>query len=228
MLVDKTENLIPKGIILPGAISRDIWDTVAFLLTVAYTFIIPYQISFVQQSISISRFCVDCAIDAFFVLDVYARIKKFAVMKDGNLLTDPKEFRQLYIHGDFLGDLISMIPSSAIYYIIGIKDERYRMMRLFQLTRVRRFGTYLDNFIETCNTRVHLAISTAVMRILQIFFIVLFLCHWVACGYHFIGASSASTHSWIVADNSVHETMMTRYVRSFYWSLYTGKKFKLY
>lgn len=227
MLADTEETSIPKGIILPGALSRQIWDALALVFTVVITFTIPYQISFSNSDVSLPRFCFDVLVDVFFLLDVYARMTKFATMKDGYLLTNPKEFRKLYISGEFCSDLISIIPMSTMSYFMGVKDERYGLLRLLQLTRVRRFGTYLNNFVETCKSRANHTISTAAKRILQIFLAVLFLCHWVSCAYHFIGTSSSSATTWIVVDESITESMTTRYVRSFYWSLYTGESKKV-
>ena len=221
MLVNNEENSVPKGIILPDSLTREIWDGVALLLTVVFTFTIPYQISFPDNGVIVSRFIIDVFMDLFFILDIYVRIRRFAIMKDGYLLTDPKEFRKIYFSSDFRSDLLSVLPLSTMAYMMDIRDEKYGMLRLFQLTRVCRFGKYFDSFIETCNSKAKIAISTAVVRILQIFFIVLFLCHWVACAYHFIG-NSANPMTWLVADASINETMTTRYLRSFYWSLYTG------
>ncbi len=223
MLVNNEEESIPRGIILPGARSRQVWDAVSLLFTILFTFNIPYQISFSNNSVAVSRFCADVLMDIFFILDVYARMMNFAVTKDGHLITNPRDFRKLYMNGEFRGDLISIIPLSTVSYFARIKDQRYGIFRLLQLTRVRRFGTYLESVIETCRMRFNLTISTAVKRILQIFFIVLFLSHWFACTYHFIGISSHSAIAWVAVDESLDVPMISRYVRSFFWSLYTGK-----
>ncbi len=229
MLISNQDDSIPKGIILPDTLSRELWDAVALLLTVVFTFTIPYEISFPQGSVLLSRFLIDVFMDLFFIIDVYARTRRFAIMKDGNLVTEPREFRKVYFNSEFRGDILSVIPLSSIGYMINIRDRRYGMLRLLQLIRVRRFGKYFSSLVETCNSRASFAISTAVIRIVQIFFIVLFLCHWVACVYHFIGNTSES-YSWLAADESIDESMATRYVRSFYWSLYTGasRKFLFY
>jgi len=223
MLVNNQETSIPSGVILPGSIYREIWELFALIFTLTFTFTIPYQISFSNKDITVSRFLIDALMDGFFAFDVYSQLNKFAVMKDGHLLSDPVEFRKLYLKGEFRGDFISILPISTIFFFIQIRDKRYGIFRLLQLTRVRRFGTYLDRFVEACKTRANVSISTAVMRIFQIFFIVLFLCHWFACTYHFIGVSSSSSITWLHKDESLSELMITRYIRSFFWALYTGE-----
>lgn len=220
-MVNNNESSIPKGIILPGSLIREVWDTIALILTLVFTFTIPYQISFSDMGIPISRFCVDLCMDVFFILDCYAKLNKFAVVKEGHIVTDPKEFRKVYFANDFQGDLFSILPLSSAGFIFNVRDERYGFMRLCQFFRVRRFGKYFDGFVETCKARARIHVSPAFMRVIQIFFIVLFLGHWIACMYHFIGNTSDEI-SWLSADDSNDSSMQIRYLRSFYWALYTG------
>lgn len=222
MLVNNEESSVPRGIVLPGSLTRELWDAMALFLTLVFTFTIPYQISYSSVGISLPRFFADLCMDIFFISDFYARMRKFAVIKEGNLVTDPKEFQKVYIANEFQGDLLSVIPLSFVGFFINVSGERYGMLRLFQLLRVRRFGKYFDAFIESCKNRAQLHISTALIRVIQIFFIVLFLCHWIACTYHFIGRTSNEIN-WLSIDGSSDSSMHIRYLRSFYWSLYTGK-----
>ena len=62
---------------------------------------------------------------------------------------------------------------------------------------------------------------------------VLILCHWVACAFHLIGDASlvssahtaatgtSSNSNWLIEDDMVDENARRRYLRSFYWALYT-------
>ncbi len=216
------ETPVPKGVVLPETIFRYIWDSLLLVQTMMLVFTIPYQISFLDTDIGLSLFMIDVCIDIFCSLDVYARLMKFAVMNDGSLIVEPSDFRSIYLKKNFGGDIVSIVPASIVGYVFGIRDRRYGLLRLFQFLRARHFGTYFSSLAETINTKSRTTISTAQMRVMQIFFIILFLCHWFACIYHLLGR--LPTHStWLTVDESMEADEVARYLRSFYWSLYTSK-----
>ena len=223
MMVTEVVSSIPKGVVLPDSIWRQTWEFIALVLLVISLFMVPYQISFSDKGVGEMQFVFDVVIDLFFAVDIIARITKFAVMKDGFLVSVPSEFRKIYIRGEFPADLFSSIPISFIVYLIGTKNHYYGISRLLQITRTRRFGKYLNNFIEAVTSRSKIVVSTASLRIFQIGFFVVCLCHWFACSYHYIGTKSDTSYNWIIADNSVATSMGLRYLRSFYWALYTSK-----
>lgn len=222
MLISDQSTMIPKGVILPEALERCIWDSMLFVQTIIFAFLIPFQASFLDTGVGLSLFILDCSMDVLFVLDIFGHLKKFAKMKDGTLLLEQSEFRRVYLQTDFRGDLFTTIPISTIGYIIGVRDRTYGFLRIFQFLRIRHFGKYLGIFFENVNTKTKFTISTAELRLTQIFFIVLFLCHWFACAFHALGQVS-DDESWLVVDESTGVGRGGLYLRSFYWSLYTGE-----
>ena len=231
----------PKGVVLPNSVARRIWDTTALSFLVVLIFTVPYQISFSGivagggggggGGIGLVPFLLDCTIDAFFIADVYARATRFAVMKDGVLVDEPKRFSRLYLQeGGFRTDVISSVPASFIAYVAGQQRHLYGCLRLIQLVRVRRLGPYLDDFVDFYATKTGKTLSTAFLRISQMFLGVLILCHWVACAFHLIGDVSLSSDdsnattapaNWLVEDGTAGEHAGGRYLRSFFWALYT-------
>jgi len=222
MMVTEQQASVPKGVVLPEAVSRFIWELLLLLQTISFTFIIPFEISFLSNGIGVPIFIVDTVMDIVFMMDVYARLKKFAIMKDGYLLTEPVEFRSLYFHSDFGGDVLSLIPLSFTGYLFGVRDGRYGLLRIVQFVRIRQFGNYLSSVVENVNARTKFNISNAQLRIMQIFFVVLFLCHWFACIFHLLG-NMPEKETWLITDESMSANNGGRYLRSFYWALYTGK-----
>ncbi len=223
MMVTEVVSSVPKGVVLPDSIWRQTWEFIALVLLVISLFMVPYQISFSDKGVDKMQFLLDLVIDLFFAADIIARITKFAVIKDGFLVSVPSEFRKIYIRGEFPADLFSSMPVSFFVYLIGTKNHYYGISRLVQITRIRRFGKYLSNFIEAVTSRSKIVVSTGSLRIFQIGFFVVCLCHWFACAYHYIGTKSDTSYNWIVVDDSIGTTMGLRYLRSFYWALYTGK-----
>lgn len=215
----------PKGVILPNSTIRQAWDTIALFFLMLLVFTIPYQISFSNVDdggIGVGQFIMDCIIDSFFVADIYARTSRLAVMKDGALIDSPKTFRRLYLQGAFRMDIISAVPASFIGYFAGRRRHTYGLLRLFQLVRIRHLGRYLDDFVDLYAIKTGKALSTAFLRISQMFLGILFLCHWVACTFHLIADVSSSSANWLVEDGTAAEDVGARYLRSFYWALYTA------
>ena len=222
MMVTEQKDSVPKGVILPEAFSRFIWELLLLVQTISVAFIIPYEVSFLSNGIELPLFVIDTIMDVVFTMDMYARLRKFAIMKDGFLVLQPAEFRRIYLHSDFGGDALSVIPASFIGYLCGIRDRRYGVLRMVQFVRIRNFGKYLNTFVENISARTKFTISTAQLRIMQIFFVVLFLCHWFACVFHLLGSMS-DKETWLITDESMDSSNGGRYLRSFYWALYTGK-----
>jgi len=219
----------PNGVILPNSAIRQAWDTAALFFLMVLVFKIPYQISFPSSDngggdgggIGLGQFIVDCIIDLFFVADIYAKVALFAKMKDGVLFATPKIFRKLYFQGAGRMDIVSAVPASLVSYLMGRRGRAYGLLRLFQLVRTRHLGPYLDDAIELYATKTGKALSTAFLRIAQMFLGVLLLCHYCACIFHLIADVSSSPSNWLVEDGTAGERVGVKYLRAFYWSLYT-------
>lgn len=220
---------VPKGVVLPDNKVRVAWDVAAFIGLVYIILSVPTKISFSSGAVGISAtkefvhfgsFVVDLLVDIFFVADIFCRARKFAVIKDGFLITLPNEFGKIYRDEESALDLISSIPLSTIVYIGGAQGRLYGFCRLLQFLRIARFGKYLDGIVEFINTRTTFVVTTASLRVCQIFLVILFLCHWCCCIFHFIGDIENDT-TWISSDEMQDEELGKRYLRSFYWAMYT-------
>mmetsp|Transcript_31519 Transcript_31519/g.45922 ORF Transcript_31519/g.45922 Transcript_31519/m.45922 type:complete len:2273 (-) Transcript_31519:792-7610(-) len=222
LVIERTTN-IPCGVILPDSKTRQSWDIVALFVALAYAFNIPWQISFAQGSVGLDWIILDGILDLFFILDVYARCRHFAIVKDGFLITSRAEFQELYFARSFVPDLISIMPVSVLGWICGVDARTYAFMRLVQFSRIRSIGAYLANLVETIHARTKITISTGYLRIFQIFLLVLIFCHWFACIFHLIGDEESSAgNGWLLADSLLEESINARYLRALYWAFYTA------
>jgi len=222
---------VSKGVVLPDSKFRAAWDYSAFFGLLYLIVSIPIEISFANKSIHVGIFLVDFMVDIFFVADIYCRLRKFAIVKDGFLLSLPKTFGKIYRRGEFSLDLLSAFPASFVALVVDAPGKTYGILRLFQFSRAVRFGKYLEGLVEIINTRTRFVVTTATLRVCQIFMIILFLCHWFSCIFHLIGSQEESydilgtkeetEYTWIIADEMQDESMGRRYLRSFFWSLYT-------
>lgn len=218
---------VSKGVILPDSQFRVAWDVSAFLGLLYFIFSIPMTISFGRESVYVGTLLIDVMVDLFFLADIYCRLRKFAIVKDGYLVSSPKSFGQLYRRDEFDLDMLSASPASFLAYFNGAQTQMYGVCRMLQLLRTVRFGKYIEGLVEIVNTRTRFVVTTAKLRVCQIFLIILFLCHWFSCIFHLVGSQNLVGsqknlyQTWIIADEMQADSMGRRYLRSFYWSLYT-------
>jgi CRP-like cAMP-binding protein len=212
---------VPKGVVLPDSNFRVVWDIFLFIGLLYLIISIPIQISF---STGIGNFVIDLIVDAFFVMDMYNRLRKFAVVQNGYLVTRPSDFGKLYRQADFRLHLVCAFPASFLAFVFfNVRNQYYGLCRLLQFLRVVSFARYLEGVTEIVSTKTRFTVTTAALRLTQIFMVILILTHWFSCAFHFIGDQGAeiSDDTWIIVDEMQYESLGRRYLRSFYWSLYT-------
>jgi len=220
MMSTEEISTIPKGVILPDTALRFFWDFIAFISLLIYAFIIPYQLSFDSGKVGSVKFFCYLVLDIFFIIDVYARVNHFAIMKDGLLLTEVIEFRRAYLADGMVLDMIASCPMSTLAVIAGVNDSKtYGFLRMFQLLRLLRFAKYFNRSVELLNVYGGISVSTASIRITQVFLLVVIISHWFASIYHFIGESEIN--GWINHDEMNEENDGRRYLRSLFWATYT-------
>ena len=65
----------------------------------------------------------------------------------------------------------------------------------------------------------------AIFELLKSVYFVIFVCHFVACAWHFIGEAEISSfkmsRSWLLDQNIYYEKWETKYIYSFYFSTIT-------
>lgn len=139
MLLPEGNDTVPKGLVLPSNVWRQIWDFLALTFSLWIGLTIPFYLSFYSQKLSLERITINAIVDIFFIVDSYARAKKFAFIKNGSIILDPKDIIYSYMKDDFRYDLFSLIPASWLGYIAGASASTYSWLRLFQFIRVARF-----------------------------------------------------------------------------------------
>ncbi|GMH59726.1 hypothetical protein TrST_g1578 [Triparma strigata] len=222
MMENKDENLLPKHIILPDSKIRRAWDVVACLLTTVTVVAVPYRICFSSVDFNPAWLAIDLLTDIYFLADVYLRLRHFAEMKDGFVVTKETEFRIMYLHNNFKMDLFSALPLSH-FVMIGVSDmQTVATVRLLQCLRVSRFTFYLDQVVVCLDEYANIIISTAILRIVQMFVLVLFLTHWSGCVYFYVAKTGGfDEEDWVTVDAKTDASADLQYLRSFYWALYT-------
>jgi hypothetical protein len=167
--------------------------------------------------------------DLYFWVDIYLRLRHFAELRDGFLVTDENEFRLMYMYGQLRFDVVCSLPLNYLVLAAGQVDMRkVATLRLCQCFRVVRFTLYLDYFMNALSEYANIRVSTAMLRIFQMFILVILLCHWFGSFYFYLALKDGVINtdpeekSWVWMDDKDNSTdVEILYLRGFYWALYT-------
>lgn len=206
-------------VINPDTLFRYMWDIVSLLFAVYFAVSLPLVLGFsmnpgwkVQWVIVAAD---SCAI-AFFWVDIYMHLMHFAAKQQGVLIVKPTEFRQLYMRSSLLSDIVSTLPVSIVANVIGVNPEAYPYLRFFYFVRVAKMGRYFTGFMSYLEDYLGIRVSTAgMMRIIEMFALVVFVCHWLGCIFHLIRRNQ----DWFQVDGD--RNLGESYLEVFFWALYT-------
>ena len=242
-------------LVSPESVPFKVWSVLT-LLCVLYTSIaVPFLTAFgfdgssasagVEYSLrvlpgstlSIIIIVLDTVTTFVFALDFVFNATFFMRKHEGRIITEPEEFRRIYLRNKFaIADFISGIPAFLIAYqpSAGPVTTTYASLRLLQLSRVVRLGSYFQGLASATEALLFnkRAASSGVRRLIILVPSILIVNHWVACMFFYI-ARGESSHSWasVAGASCVERGTSLRndhqcgtaelYLQSFYWSLYT-------
>lgn len=215
----------------PNGKFRSIWETIAFAFIMYETIVVPFEIGFeidVQNSLLTFEIVKDC----FFLLDILLTFHT-AYLYQGNMVTNHRQIAKNYLMSWFIPDIIAMIasrwmtitgvtPEEIRRYNNGELEDSVRYIRIVMLLRVLRVGR-LKNILAKVKDSTHSHVVNGIFSLLKLLFYVIFLAHWVACIWHFIGMISdvMKGDSWLRKNGFIHLSTGERYVTSIYWTITT-------
>lgn len=227
---DKKET--PPFILPPGSPVRRFWDFASFVFLVAYLVLLPFAACFAPGIFASDQLSLEWliglwALDAFFLVDIYLRIRHFSYFdSDGEDVTEWRTLATTYCSSsDFALDLLAALPIEALMLTAWRPsiDLRYlywyRLNRALRLRRLPTLWTELRQFVET-----HLELNAGYVRMAGLGFAFLYLAHLLACLFFFVGATRAAQGltSWLEAAGLLHQPLWFRYLRSLYWAVVTA------
>lgn len=131
------------------------------------------------------------------------------------MVNDSKKLAQRYIRTiNFKLDVLSVLPTDALYGLLTVDAPYLRLNRMLKLPRLSEF---FDRTISRTN-------YPNIMRIINLTFYILIIIHWNACIYfiisYYIGFGS---DEWVYPNITIPENdkLSRKYIYSFYWSTLT-------
>jgi len=168
-----------------------IWDSLISILLVLIGLIIPYRISFINESDQDEWVIFDFLCDTMFGVDIVINfITAFYNLKN-ELVTNFKLIAQNYLWGWFIIDSLAFIPLSDIFQgistnatIINKLMRILRLPRLYRLIKIFRIAKSehtIKNTVRINHLLMSFHLNLGVARLFKVLLHFFFLCHIISC-----------------------------------------------
>ncbi|QDZ19255.1 ion transport protein [Chloropicon primus] len=219
---EATSKIFEDSVFLPNSNYKLGWDVFLCALIVYSVITVTTRIGFdLEIGITGNDAIIDYTIDSLFALDIITNF--FTGFYDPNmvLITSHKQIAKRYLKKWFWIDMGATVPFNVIVELAsgrsgsGLKALKLiRFFRLLKLGRLRKLGAAVSNLEEM--TGIH----PTVFELLRLLAKVLFMSHFVACGWHYISTtvSDGGIFAFIGLEGS---STASRYLMSLNWSIAT-------
>ena len=116
-------------VFLPDSVFKRRWDMLLMLITTCNFVFIPLRVAFYGEGMKDEGtewiwFGLGLLFDSVFWVDMFFNIRLFAVIKEGLLVSERHDFREIYLKGQFKWDLLASLPCDAVVFLAGQKVIR--------------------------------------------------------------------------------------------------------
>jgi hyperpolarization activated cyclic nucleotide-gated potassium channel 3 len=143
------------------------WNIMLIFMTVWTGFAVPFQASFRPVAWMTQ---LDILCDVVFIVDVCINFRTAYYKSIGTLELQSLKIMRRYLRTWFVIDLIGSVP---LDWFVPNSDEHVNLMVMLRLCKFVRFGR-LIKLVE------YLKFSS-LGGILQLYLVILMVCHWLAC-----------------------------------------------
>uniref|UniRef100_A0A671VUS7 Cyclic nucleotide gated channel subunit alpha 1 n=1 Tax=Sparus aurata TaxID=8175 RepID=A0A671VUS7_SPAAU len=156
-------------------------------------------------------FAIDLTCDLVYIADMIFRTRT-GYLEQGLLVNDQQKLRDRYKNSfQYKLDLISMIPTDLLYFVVGLKYPEIRLNKLFRMLE----------FFQRTETRTNYPNA---LRISNLVMYIVIIIHWNACLYYsFSKAIGFGADRFVYPDPIDPEfgRLVRKYAYSMYWSTLT-------
>ncbi|XP_022080164.1 potassium/sodium hyperpolarization-activated cyclic nucleotide-gated channel 2-like isoform X1 [Acanthaster planci] len=215
---------IKSFVIHPFSNFRWYWDLWMILLMAITLVILPINIAFFSEQISLQWSITNCITDSFFMADIVLNFFTGIIHhQNEEVILDRKAIASNYLRGWFLVDLPSSFPMDYFYLLFrGDSDFdetalKYRAIKLakilsvFRLLRLTRLLRYIHRLEEILN------VEGEVIRITNLVLVVLVMIHWNGCVQFLVPFFQGFPRdSWVVISGLENASKWEQYSWSFF------------
>lgn len=173
----------------------NIWEVIVYGVTIAVSFLAPYEVAFVTGEPFLFLLC-DLVIYMFFVTDMVLHF--FVALPDPDrpscLLRSPGEIVCHYVTSWLFVDLISVLPYGFLLITTGVGSTHLRSVGLCRIARLPRL---LIRQTIMRRWQIFFGFSFAALEVVKYLLIVAMACHWMACLWGGIGLAKGDEDNWL-------------------------------
>ncbi|TPX69675.1 hypothetical protein SpCBS45565_g02243 [Spizellomyces sp. 'palustris'] len=225
----KSEGLFPIFDLTSHFLKR--WDMLSLILLIFTASVTPFETAFIASDNSINiMFLINRLVDLVFFIDMFVQIRTpYRDSQTGRLVRDGKSILLRYMKSWFLIDLVSVIPFELLNMGQGGGKKnlsQLRLLRFLRLARLLKLLRVLRASRKLKQWQVYINLRYATLKILQYCIIIMFVIHWLACGYRLADEPNAPTDppGWLSHYADYANVTLTdispweAYVLAVYWS----------
>lgn len=224
---DTQEEEKPWHVVDPRARGKLTWDVGVAVLILYSVLTIPFRIGYEIDAEGIVL-AFDYVVDVMFAVDMVVNFRTaFKQGYEDRWEYGTKKIAVYYLKHWFVVDLLSTVPIDGIVELVQGKDatslrslKLVRVLRLIRLLKLARLAK-LNKFIAMLEDQFH--VSPAALRLVKLFFEVMFIAHLMCCGFYFAStlAEPGQITWWSRLDMSKEQNLFEVYIVSIYYSYST-------
>lgn len=189
--------------------------------------ITPYRVAFIENDTE-NWVIIDYMIDGLFMLDVIFNCFMAYINKEEVLVVSHCEIFKNYLKSWMLFDLISCLPTQAIFEGSGWGtllrlSKLPRLYRLVKIVKLVRLFKVLKNRNKVLSClECFSKLSIGMERLIYFTLSILAICHLFACFLYFISSfNSDNTNNWVFKYGIQDLSLEEQYLASVYWTVTT-------
>ncbi|KAJ3224291.1 hypothetical protein HDU81_008640 [Chytriomyces hyalinus] len=206
------------------------WDALALILLLFTASVTPFETAFLGTSDGVPvvdiMFLINQIVNLVFLIDMFIQIRTpYRDDETGQIVRDGKMIASKYLRSWFLIDLISTMPWELLSFLqTGGGDlGQLKILRLIRLLRLLKLLRVLRASRKLRQWQVYINLRYATLQTLQYSVIIIFVIHWLACGYKIAADQQDPSDpvGWTVhyeKYRGYHVGPFELYITSLYWS----------
>ena len=178
-----------RGVLNPDSAGVQRWDSLTFALLIFTAVITPFEVAYLTVKTKQFLFWINRLVDLVFIKDI--GVQFFLPYQDrtrGNLVVRSRILiAKRYLRGWFWVDVVSVIP----FDLIPVDAlNRLKAVRLVKLLKLLKLGRVLRANRTLARWESSIAISYAKISMYTFALGIVFVAHWMACGWALIDTMS--------------------------------------
>jgi CRP-like cAMP-binding protein len=216
---------IPRYLILPNDVPKQIWDTYMTFLVIFISFVVPYRVAFITEDEGISNWDITMIIiDSCFAVDIVLNFFTAYINDNKEYVLDRKLIIRHYLLTWFFLDVVSCIPFNLILDVnnynslarVSRLPRLYKVIRIIRLTRMLKIAKEKSKLSKYLNEVLSFSIGFE-RFVFFLAFMVIFV-HLAAWFYFFIGSiESDERDAWYFTRNLQDDSNFDLYITCLYF-----------